>query len=473
MSGFAKAYARFGSQSMDDITNAFNQIKQKQQQDEFYNNFLGAVSDYQKSQSSLNDNANNPSAPTNNPMILNDSAPLVSPRLSMGNTTLPNGLGSLGTNNTSNIPVNNLPVTAPAPLPVNQSPLNLKTNNAPVSSLPVNLNFNNTTKASVDPFQQKQQKYQLSKDALNQFVQRITPMLASQNITPEQTAKLNSIYGVLSNQVESLKPTPPEIVTAKDGEEFYRRDPVTHEFLDKDASGSPIPYFSNDKETKTALDKPGEKITDAGGHPYQSFLKGDNTTYLKDMVTNKVVTPEEAAKLKFKDPNGGDALGWANYNMRAMEYNQNKQDKKDALNQKLSDTQQLRQNEYNDIMGTRIPLADLINDGLAQTTDKTKSDYLDPNSGGAYVVRDKNTQKARLITDEKVLSQYAKNRVPDAPNKWERQKDANGNINTVDHYSGSNNTTQKTNNKFIEGKTYIDGNGKKAKYVNGQFQEVK
>lgn len=471
MGAFARAYMQNGASAMDDVANVFAQIQKQKQQKEFQDNFLNVINEYQKSQNQP-DNSSSASTPTFQLDANNNPAP-VSPKLSMGSATLPNGLGALGTNNASNIPmpVNNLPVTAPAPLPANQSPLNLKTNNAPVSSLPVNLNFNNTTKTPVDPFQQKQQKYQLSKDALNQFVQHITPMLANQDLTPEQQAKISSIYGLFNNQVEALKPTPPEIVTAKDGEEFYRRDPVTHEFMDKDASGSPIPYFSNDKEAKTVLDKPGEKVTDANGHPYQSFLKGDNTTYLKDMITNKVVTPEEAAKLKFKDPNGGDSLGWANYNLRVMEYGQNKQDKKDALDQKLSDKQQQDQNAYNDIMGTRIPTADLINDGLAQTTDKTKSDYLDPNSGGAYVVRDKNTQKARLITDEKVLSQYAKNRVPDAPNKWERQKDANGNISVIDH--SSNNAPAKTNNKFIEGKTYIDGNGKKAKYVNGQFQEVK
>ena len=87
----------------------------------------------------------------------------------------------------------------------------------------------------------------------------------------------------------------------------------------------------------------------------------------------------------------------------------------------------------------------------------------------AYVVTQPVTGKKLRFKDDRAIQSYAASQVAGLK--------APGKINMWKHSTSdqAQNPSQKTTpeNKFVEGKIYVDGNGNKAKYVNGQWEEIK
>jgi len=98
-------------------------------------------------------------------------------------------------------------------------------------------------------------------------------------------------------------------------------------------------------------------------------------------------------------------------------------------------------------------IEDLVKQGLIKETDPEYKNY-----GGAYVVSETGGKYSKFF-DENQLRNYAVSQNPKAPNKWKR-----GEANT-------NNKNNGTKTNFVEGKTYVDKSGNKAKYVGGKWVE--
>ena len=359
-------------------------------------------------------NANN-TDPTLNPTQIQPTNGVPTQTVAMNNATP----APLGLDN-SNSPLANLLNKVPQNNDVNNNVPPPVTAPAPKDSTTAPVGTPQTTTNPIVPVQNQQiDQPTKNKLATLKLIQAMQEIDGLDNVDME-TKK--SGLGQLQMLIQANQPPASQVKIFKSGDVGFRTD-ENGKFLDVDKDGKPIPIYDNSKEDTPKGDKPfGGRIEDANGHLYDTFIKADNTTYLKDAVTQKILTPEEAAKLQFKKTDGGTALGWANYYRELSNDKENRQDKIDLRNEKLTDAQNQTQSRYDEMLNAeRLPLDDLVSRGLVQTTDKTAKGYIAPDSvGGAYLSIDKGG-KAHVFTTEKELRNYALSNVGgNVPNKWER-----------------------------------------------------
>lgn len=125
-----------------------------------------------------------------------------------------------------------------------------------------------------------------------------------------------------------------------------------------------------------------------------------------DDAKNDWVKTSQKAPSKDTKGSSGESSGWAR-----LFWEMNKD--KDNKDQKKYDNQ----GKYNALMGsTFVDIEGLKKRGLLKDDDEEAKNF-----GGAYLVRDQQAYNGwKLIYSDTELEDYAKNQVPDTPNKWER-----------------------------------------------------
>lgn len=275
--------------------------------------------------------------------------------------------------------------------------------------------------------------YQKSQDVYSKYQNDIANLLASPKLTPEHTERINALNTIAKSFVDKRKPQEPMLKEFDRGKDIY--DARTGKLIREGVSDA----------TKTGKTYEDFQTVIEKGRP---VLKAFNSKLQKWENIGEV--PKEPKPISSE---------LAYRIQKDME--------------KMSKEEKQRQWEYNNIMGSDYLYLDeiealaengkdyLVEQGLVKkTTNPEGSVSYRPIYGGAYYYVD-DKGRGRLFKTNEALEKFAKSQVFNVPNAWTRTKQ-----NKEDKEA-----TQPLK-KFEEGATYVDQNGNKAIYRNGEWEEI-
>lgn len=253
--------------------------------------------------------------------------------------------------------------------------------------------------------------YQQNKQLGQGYVQSMMSLISNPDVLPEDKQQAAQMLGLIREQNTAQLPTTIE------------RDP-RKEYVQQSYDDSGKPTENVIQKGKEKLTKFDEHINDKGHRIVQYQDESGNMTEKDEGIDFKSIQEENKNKNENRRLNQNDA----------------RMAKGESQNQKINN--QLKAERLRGQLG--------------------EMKLTQPDKSGTYEVMNPNGTSDFLTKD-----QFDK-----------RQETIQNQINTLesdtkDTNKGKKSETKNTQSKFVEGKIYTDASGSKAKYVNGQWEEIK
>lgn len=234
------------------------------------------------------------------------------------------------------------------------------------------------------------QRFDKAQTNRDDFINAITSLLTNPNLDENTLSRIGSLSGVVEKQTERMRPKEPTYFNLGEGQDAYSRDEY----------GNISKVASNPREQKKDF-----KVSEDG-----YFMYWDNEK--NDFVKTEYKAP------KTEKGQSGDSAAWANLFYRM------KKDEETAKENKAKDEKK-EQKRYNEIMESEwVPMDQLIEGKFVEDDHEfaKKDDAGKYKKGGAYLYKRPGTKEYRVFFTGEELEKFADSSVPNAPNKWTRNK---------------------------------------------------
>ncbi len=273
--------------------------------------------------------------------------------------------------------------------------------------------FNMLGKQVTTPLPQVE-KYNQGQNVVGDFLMELmkTPDISSVNPNV-----LNTLQAYIRQRADQLKPDVTEWRNLPQGSELAGFSTRTGQPTGQKITGQLKPNIKTIQHLRADKDMPGYGIK-----------QGEQ--YMESYDENDPNAPH-TYRPQYTKPDKPDYAG-ANYNLHSKEY-------ADKQTEKLVELQ-----------------------STSESLDSVLKENFKPDKTGYTPIR------TRILDETGKERNYTKSQIQSYKNKVDAK------INAMTKNSAIKQTQKTTpENKFVEGKIYVDGNGNKAKYVNGQWEEIK